>query len=103
MIGEIEAFLDESVYIDGPMLARALTGVQQHVLHDGVGALAVLNDLVEITLQRVREFNNLRTFVIVQGRSLNGVSQLLDKFNRNSRKIVDEIQRVLDLMRDTGG
>jgi hypothetical protein len=48
VIGEIETLLDEGVGIDGPMLTRAFARVQQHVLHDGVSTLAVLNDLVEI-------------------------------------------------------
>jgi hypothetical protein len=30
--------------------------VQQHILDDGVGALAVLHDLVEIVAQGVRQF-----------------------------------------------
>ena len=55
VIGEVEAFLDESVDIDGPMLTRAFAGVQQHVLDDGIGAFAVLHNLVEIALQRIRQ------------------------------------------------
>ena len=38
------------------MLSRALARVQQHVLDDRVGALAVLHDLVEIVAQGVRQF-----------------------------------------------
>ena len=53
VIGEIEALLDEGVDIDRPVLARAFARVQQHVLDDGIGALAVLHDLVEIALQRI--------------------------------------------------
>ena len=48
VIGEIEALLDESIEIDRPMLAGAFPRMQQHVLDDGVGAFAVLHDLVEI-------------------------------------------------------
>ena len=54
-----------------------IADMQQHVLDDRVGALAVLHDLVEIAPQR-------------------SVRQKL-------RKVVDEIQRVLDLMRNPGG
>ena len=53
VIGEVEAFLDEGVDIDEPVLARAFARVQQHVLDDRIGALAVLHDLVEIALQRI--------------------------------------------------
>ena len=55
VIGEVEAFLDEGVDIDRPVLARAFARVQQHVLDDGIGALAVLHDLVEVALQRIRQ------------------------------------------------
>ena len=58
MIGEIEAFLDERVDVDGPMLAGTFTRMQQHILDDGVRALAVLNDLVEIVVQGVRQFSD---------------------------------------------
>ena len=34
MIGEVKAFLDDGVDIDGPVLARAFARVQQHVLDD---------------------------------------------------------------------
>jgi hypothetical protein len=33
--------------------------VQQHVLDDGIGTLAVLHDLVEIALQRIGNLANL--------------------------------------------
>jgi hypothetical protein len=34
--------------------------VQQHVLDDGISSLAVLNDLVEIALQRIGDLADLR-------------------------------------------
>src|SRR5262249_37153965 len=39
MIGEIKTLLDEGVNVGGPMFARSFTGMQQHVLDDGVSAL----------------------------------------------------------------
>ena len=65
MIGEIEALLDEGVDVDRPMLARAFARVQEHVLDDGVRALAVLNYLVEVTTQRVRKFGNFSSRFVV--------------------------------------
>ena len=59
VIGEIEAFLDDRVDIGGPMFARALARMQQHVLDDRIGALAVLHHLFEIALQHMREFVDL--------------------------------------------
>ena len=39
--------------------------MQQHVLDDCVGALAVLNDLVEVATQRVRKFGNFSSRFVV--------------------------------------
>ena len=69
VIGEIEALLDESVDIDRPVLARAFARVQQHVLDDGIGALAVLHDLVEIALQRIRNLADLCSQLVVEVRA----------------------------------
>ena len=66
MIGEVEAFLDEGIDIDEPVFARAFARVQQHVLDDGIGTLAVLHDLVEIAPQRIRQFVNLSSRFIVE-------------------------------------
>ena len=66
MIGEIEALLDEGVDIDEPVLARAFARVQQHVLDDGIGTLAVLHDLVEIAAQRVRQFGDFCARLVVE-------------------------------------
>ena len=103
MIGEVEAFLDEGVDIDGPVLARAFARVQQHVLDDGIGTLAVLHDLVEIALQRIRNLANLRSQLAVEVRSAKRLPQFVNEFDRDAREIVDEIERVLDLVRDAGG
>ena len=59
VIGEIEALIDQGVDIDRTVLSGPLTGVQQHVLDDGVGALAMLHDLVEIALQRIGDLADL--------------------------------------------
>src|SRR3984893_15632732 len=39
VIGEIKALLDDGVDVGGPVLSGSLTGVQQHVLDDRVGAV----------------------------------------------------------------
>ena len=56
VIGEIEALLDQRIDVDRPVLARALARMQQHVLDDGVGALAVLHHFFEIALQHRCQF-----------------------------------------------
>ena len=45
--------------LNRPVLSRPLTRMQQHVLDDRIGALAVLYDLVEIALQRVGDLADL--------------------------------------------
>src|SRR5262249_33781830 len=65
MIGEIEALIDERVGINQPMFARSFAVVQQDVFDDGVGALAVLHDLVEIALHRSHKLLNLSTLFLV--------------------------------------
>jgi len=50
---EVEALLDERIDIDNSVFTRAFARVQQHVLDDGIGALAVLDDLVEVAPQCV--------------------------------------------------
>ena len=69
VIGEIEALLDQGVDIDRPVLSRALTRMQQHVLDDRVGALAVLHDLVEIALQRIGDLADLCAQLAVEVRA----------------------------------
>ena len=54
MIGEVEALFDESIDIGRSLLAGPFARMQQHVLDDGVGALTVLDDFVEVVLQQVR-------------------------------------------------
>jgi len=76
--------------------------VQQHVFDDGVGALAVLHDLVEIVAQSVRQFGNLAAYPLIERRALEDLSQLIDQLGGDTREIVDEIQRVLDFVSDPG-
>ena len=103
MIGEIKAFLDKSVDIDGPVLTRAFARVQQHILDDRIRTLAVLHDLVEIALQRIRNLADLCSQLAVEVRSGKRLPQFVNEFDRDRRKIVDEIERVLDLVCDAGG
>src|SRR4051812_32885234 len=42
VIGQIEAFLDNGIYVDEPVLSRTCSRMQQHVFDDRVGSRAVL-------------------------------------------------------------
>ena len=50
----------------GPVLAGALARMQQHVLDDRVGALAVLHDLFEIALQHIGDLGDFRTQLAIK-------------------------------------
>src|SRR5262245_7960458 len=67
---EIEAFLNERIDIDHPMLTRAFARVQQHILDDGIRASAMMDDLVEIALQRVGQFVDFSAGFIVEWHDL---------------------------------
>ena len=64
VVGEIEAFLDQGVNIDKTVLARAFARMQQHVLDDGIRALAMLFDLAEIVPQRAHQFGDSRPTLV---------------------------------------
>ena len=64
--GKIEAFLNESIDIDRPMLTRAFARMLKHILDDGICPLAMLHNLVEISLQRVGDLTDLRAQLVVE-------------------------------------
>jgi hypothetical protein len=103
MIGEVEALLDERVGINQSMLARPFARVQQHVLDDGVCALAVLHDLVEIVAQGVRQFGYFGQRITIDLHFAESFLQFVDQLDRDTGEIIDEIERVFDLVSDAGG
>src|SRR5262245_27641378 len=62
----------------------------------------MMHNLVEIALQRAGQFVDLSSGFIIEWNALQTVLQFIDQFGRDTREIVDEIERVLDLVRDTG-
>ena len=103
MIGQIQALLDNRVDVDRTMLAGSRAGMQQHVLDDGIGTLAVLHDLFKIAAQHVTQFGHLRGDAGFELRALDRLLQLAEQFGGDRRKIIDEVERILDLVRDAGG
>ena len=63
----------------------------------------MLLDLVEIAPQRIGQFVDLGTGFSSRLTSLQGFPQLIEQLGGERREIVDEIQRVLDLVRDASG
>ena len=77
----------------------------EHALDDAVGPPAVLGDLFEIAGQHRDDFVDLGELVAVERRQgrCRGLLQLVEQFDREPGKIVDEVERVLDLVGDPGG
>ena len=104
VIGEIERLLDQRVEVDALPVASAAAGMRQHALDDIVGAFAVFDDPFEIAGQHPSDLVDLVALTLVErregrrGRPLQFVKQP----DRKARKIVDEIERVLDLVGDAG-
>jgi len=80
------------------MFAGAFARMQQHVLDDGVGALAVLDNFFEIVFQRSRQLVDLIPHLAVKRRGREHLEQFFGQFRRQRGEIVDEIERVLDLV-----
>src|ERR1700720_3051806 len=84
------------------MLPRALTRMQQHILYNRVCALAMLHDLVEIALQHIRDLINFRTPFAVEANAIEHLTQFVNKLNTDTREVVDEIERILNLVGNSG-
>ena len=77
----------------------------QHAFDDIVGAPAVLADLFKIACQHVDGFVDLGALVISDCSNHRGscLLQLVKQFDRQPGEVINEVQRVLDLMGDAGG
>ena len=105
VIGEVQRLLDGRVQIDRAVFARAGARMQQHVLDDAVRAPAVLGDLLQIALQRRGQIVDLGAQVVGDGEFVrrHRLVQLIQQIDRQIGEVVDEVERVLDLVRDAGG
>src|SRR5580704_15577311 len=74
--------------------------MQEHILDDRIGALAVLYNLGEVAVDGADQFVRLAVGRLVDGAPLDRLGELADELARQGREIVDEIERVLDFMRD---
>ena len=68
--------------------------MKQHALYDRIGALAVMHDLLEIGTQHIGQVFDISLRLRINRQAAHSVPQL---------SIVDEVERVLDFMGDTGG
>jgi hypothetical protein len=77
--------------------------MQEHVLDDGVGTFAVLDDFFEIVFQKPRQFVDLFPHLFVKRGRLEHIIELIGQFRRQRGEIINKIERVLDLVCDAGG
>ena len=77
----------------------------QHRLHDAVGASAVLGDLLQVAGQHGRDVVDLGALLLGQPSEAwrGGLLQFAQQIHRQGGEVVDEVQRVLDLVRDARG
>ena len=77
----------------------------EHAGDDAVGAAAVLGDLAEIAGQCGDELVDVGAHIGAERCHCGGrrLLQFVEQLDRQTGKVVDEIQRVLDLVRDPGG
>ena len=105
MIGEVKRLLDQAVEIDLPALAALAARMHEHTLDDAVRAPPVLGDLFEVAGQHVDDLVDLGALLVAERRQCRcrGFLQLVQQFARQTGKVVDEVERVLDLVGDAGG
>ena len=77
----------------------------QHASNDAIGALPVFGDLFEVAGQHLDRFVDFGARVLVEpgDRRSRSRLQLIQQFDRETGKVINEVQRVLDLVRDPGG
>jgi hypothetical protein len=61
VISKVQAFIDYRIDVSSTMLAGTFAGMLQHVFHDGVGALAMLHDLLKVVFQQSTSVRRLRS------------------------------------------
>ena len=102
-VREVQRLIDHRVQIDHAPFARGPARMLQHALHDAVGALPMLDDLLQIALEQHRQVLDLGADGVPQRFGGKHLPQFVDQLGGEGGEIVDEIQRILDLVRDTGG
>ena len=63
----------------------------------------MLDDLLQVVLEQAGQFVDLVADILAQRHRLQHVIQLVGQLRRYRGKIIDEVERVLDLMRNAGG
>ena len=105
MKGEVKRLIEKPVQIDALPFAAATARMQQHAPDYAVGAPAMLANLFEVAGQHCDRLVDIGALVLVElfeGRRCR-LLELLQQLDRQAGEVVDEVQRVFDLVGDAGG
>src|SRR6516165_9489946 len=105
VIGEVEGLIDQRVEINLLPITATPARVLQHALDNAVRPPSVLGDLVEIARQHRDRVIDLGAGAVIERRQCRcrGFLQLIQQLDREASEVVDEVERVLDLVSDPGG
>ena len=84
VIGEVQRLLDHRVDVDARPFARPLARMQQHVLDDRIGALAVADHLVEVGVDHADQLVGLLAVGLLQRRACRACSRSSSSSSRDS-------------------
>src|SRR4051794_25499906 len=77
--------------------------MQQHVPHNRIRPLSMTCDLLQIAVEQTQDLLRLAEDIVPKQGFREKLSELAHEFDREVREIVDEVQRVLDLVSDACG
>jgi hypothetical protein len=95
VIGEVERLFDQAVEVDLAALAAFPARMLEHAHDDAGGAPPVLGDFFQVAGQHCDDLVDIGTFVLGQAgdRRRRGLLQFVERFDGESGKIVDEVER----------
>ena len=104
MVGEPDVLVDQPIDV-GLLPAGGAPSHLQHVGDDPVGALAVVLDQLQVAAQVLEDLADLPPLIFVQAAVLvllHDLLDLLEKLRGHLGEVLDEVERVLDLVGDPG-
>ena len=103
VIGEVEAFIEQRIDIGGPVVAGSSRECSSMFLTMESARLPCWTNFSRLSFSMPVNSSTSSRILSSSGGGLEHVVQFVGQFRRERREIIDEIQRVLDLVRDAGG
>src|SRR4051812_31466472 len=98
VVGEVQRLLGAGIQVDNARLPASFARVQEHVLYDRVRAAAVLDDLLQIGPDGLGDLIDLAPCFPVETRGTQDGLELVHQLRGEIGEVVDEVERVLDLV-----